>query len=663
MKKITILVFLTFTVSLFGQMKEYKKATNLYNDKKFSEANVILEKLINKEYGELEQEMAFYVLYMNAGCYYNLNDFKIAYTKYEELIVFVKNSVNLFTTPSGKEEQIASLEKFKDDFKSKIPKGENTSIQSESSVTANSGSNEIITNANSDNKTVTLTVSGTGKTIEEARLNALRSAIEQAFGAFISSKTEILNDNLVKDEIVSVTNGNIQKFDIISQVEIPDNGYAITLSATVSIDKLTSFAESKGVVVEFKGGMFGLKVKLQKLNEKNELNACINILSVVHELLQNGYDYILDTEEPKLFKDTKYTLKFKVTAKPNSNFNKAMDYLNSSLSNLKMSENEIQEYANLNKKIYQYENYYLRNEMSFNTLKNIHLYKNYYLGNFNLIINNDKKISGPDLGGSFNNYNWQSGFKTFTFPSFMFHNSDYFDGNFMGYSGSGMGYYDKETYNIHSNEFIWEQLFEISDIENFSSISIVGKGVNSKVKQGGFVIYEDDKTLILAAPYCIKWDKELSFKPINTSNKIFEGKKNMNLLKDNQSNNTLYDLVLKHNFQNNTEWHIPSLEELKLYVKNIYSTHTRGNRSIYISSTFFSPYDLMENVRIACFSYNDRQYSFLFKENQKYGIPFNSFDSFEIFDSSFEEIWFRNFFRYSTESEKAVIPLIKYINK
>ena len=400
--------------------------------------------------------------------------------------------------------------------------------------------------------------------------------------------------------------------------------------------------------------MFGLKVKLQKLNEKNELNACINILSVVHELLQNGYDYILDTEEPKLFKDTKYTLKFKVTAKPNSNFNKAMDYLNSSLSNLKMSENEIQEYANLNKKTYQFNDYYLRNEMSFNTLKNIHLYKNYYVGNFNLIINNDKKISGPDLGGGFNNYNWQSGYAPFTFPSFMF-----FDVNF-GYKGKG---YNKETYNIDSNEFIWEQLFDISDIENFSSISIVGKGVNSKFKQGGFVIYEDDKTLILAAPYCIKWDKELSFKPINTSNKIFEGKTNMNLLKDNQSNNTLYDLVLKHNFQNNTEWHIPSLEELKLYVKNIYSTHTRGNRSIYISSTFFSPYDLMENVRIACFSYNDRQYSFQFKENQKYGIPFNSFDSFEIFDSSFEEKWFRNFFTYSTESETAVIPLVKYINK
>ena len=59
---------------------------------------------------------------------------------------------------------------------------------------------------------VTLTTSGTGKTIEEAKNNALRSAIEQAFGAFISSKTEILNDELIKDEVVSITSGNIIKY-------------------------------------------------------------------------------------------------------------------------------------------------------------------------------------------------------------------------------------------------------------------------------------------------------------------------------------------------------------------------------------------------------------------------------------------------------------------
>ena len=120
-----------------------------------------------------------------------------------------------------------------------------------------------------DDKTVTLIVSGQGQIQDEAKQNALRNAIEQAFGTFISSNTEILNDELVKDEIVSVSNGNIQKFEIISEVQTPDGGYATALKATVSVTKLTSFVESKGVVVEFKGGLFASHILIQELNEKN----------------------------------------------------------------------------------------------------------------------------------------------------------------------------------------------------------------------------------------------------------------------------------------------------------------------------------------------------------------------------------------------------------
>ena len=42
-------------------------------------------------------------------------------------------------------------------------------------------------------KAVTITASGSGKTLEDAKQAALRSATEQAFGAFISSKTEMFS--------------------------------------------------------------------------------------------------------------------------------------------------------------------------------------------------------------------------------------------------------------------------------------------------------------------------------------------------------------------------------------------------------------------------------------------------------------------------------------
>ena len=56
---------------------------------------------------------------------------------------------------------------------------------------------------------VTLVVTGEGATKEEATNNALRSAVEQAFGVFVSANTEILNDEIVKDEIASISSGNI----------------------------------------------------------------------------------------------------------------------------------------------------------------------------------------------------------------------------------------------------------------------------------------------------------------------------------------------------------------------------------------------------------------------------------------------------------------------
>ena len=59
---------------------------------------------------------------------------------------------------------------------------------------------------------VTLVVSGDGTTKEEATHVALRSAVEQAYGVFVSANTEIMNDELVKDEIATVTSGNVKSY-------------------------------------------------------------------------------------------------------------------------------------------------------------------------------------------------------------------------------------------------------------------------------------------------------------------------------------------------------------------------------------------------------------------------------------------------------------------
>jgi len=205
-----------------------------------------------------------------------------------------------------------------------------------------------------EDKTVTLVVSGQGKTQDEAKLVAFRSAIEQAFGAFISSKTEILNDSLVKDEIVSVSSGNIQNFEIISVVQLPGGDFATTLSAVVSISKLTTFCESKGVEVEFKGGLFAANIKIQKLNDDNEMKAINHISHAVKQMSSNLWSYDLTVADPILDRYTpgQWIINCETVVTPTKNLSIMNEYIYKSLMEIRMKKEEIEKYKILNIPVY-----------------------------------------------------------------------------------------------------------------------------------------------------------------------------------------------------------------------------------------------------------------------------------------------------------------------
>jgi len=363
MNKVTLLVILIFATNLFSQNVEKKsiieEMENYYNKGKIEKLEFITNEILSGKYGELDDELKFYTLMYSSNVYtrdeYLKKDSQKGYDKSMELLSFAQTTT--FTIPN-KDVYIKSMSDFLNNLKNKYPEivvanfkpNYKTVSDTKSEKTSNS-QKEL-----NENKTVTLTVSGTGKTLEEAKLNALRSAIEQAFGTFISSKTEILNDNLIKDEIVSVSSGNVEKYEIISQVEVPKIGFATTLSAIVSIEKLTSFAESKGVVVEFKGGMFGMKIKLQKLNEASEIEAIKNLTSTCFDILSNSIDFELIVSEPKKESSGNegddYSVDFRIKTKSNTNYTSFINYFKETLSKLSLSKLESEDYEKLNKNIY-----------------------------------------------------------------------------------------------------------------------------------------------------------------------------------------------------------------------------------------------------------------------------------------------------------------------
>lgn len=217
---------------------------------------------------------------------------------------------------------------------------------------------------------VTLTTTAEGRTKDEAVQNALRSAIEQSMGAFISSKTEILNDELISDKIVSVSSGNIKKYEVISSQQLINQNTLVAVKAEVSMSKLASFCKNNGVSVDFDGELFGANVKLKELYKKNEIEALKHLKEPFKHFANNAYNYKISAKDPVAIGTTQYinlgegvTQRIKyddrskkgqwevpltISASANQNFFSALDLLYNTVSSLSISKGDLENYSKSN---------------------------------------------------------------------------------------------------------------------------------------------------------------------------------------------------------------------------------------------------------------------------------------------------------------------------
>ena len=223
-------------------------------------------------------------------------------------------------------------------------------------------------------ETVRLTVNGQGATKEVATANALRSAIEQAFGVFVSANTQILNDEIVKDEIATISSGNIEEYTELGCITMPDGQMSVSLSATVSIGNLISYARSKGSSTEFAGAVFAMNMKMRKLNAENEKKAVEHLRNQMEILAPDLFQIEISiTESPIKKHMSEYdfsTLKsFNLSAEADVNYYLIpikLNYFSSeaskafytvllnTLQSLALSQSEIEEYRNSDEYIYTY---------------------------------------------------------------------------------------------------------------------------------------------------------------------------------------------------------------------------------------------------------------------------------------------------------------------
>jgi len=369
----------------------------------------------------------------------------------------------------------------------------------------------IITNTNinaqSENKDVTVTSSGSGNTLEAAKQSALRSATEQAFGAFISSKIEMFNDQVVADHMASVSSGNIKSFEILNQDQLPDGRWGVTLKAVVSVDKLTSFVQAKGIKIEVKGGMFALNIKQQLLNEEGEIKAVAEMVGLLHEPMQSSFDYVLKSGDPKSLdaESKNWEIPLVVTAICNKNIDFCANYFIKTLAALSLTLDEVESYKSLNKKVFpvtinytgQNKTFYLRKQRSIDIINSLIRSWDFYMRLFsvqsgiNEFLGSDKRGPVSDIEKALDYQKkwhhpliWKAAKENVGFDQTLYYNNkqQHFNNQSLSFQTSG----------DVANTYSWKDKRTLSEIEQMTGYAVKPRGVVSSFKNGGYVVWEKD---------------------------------------------------------------------------------------------------------------------------------------------------------------------------
>jgi hypothetical protein len=357
----------------------------------------------------------------------------------------------------------------------------------------------LVASAQDADKSISIIVSGSGKTQDDAKQSALRSAIEQAFGAFISSKTEMLNDKVISDQITSVANGNIQSYNILNEIQLPDGAWGVTLKASVSVSKLTSFVQAKGISVEVKGGLFAVNIKQQLLNETSEVKAVCEMVGILHEPMQIAFDYEINSGEPKaLDVDSKnWEIPITVKAKANKNMDFCANYLIKTLTSLSLTAEEVTNYKGLNKPVFKLVlNYgnnpyevYLRRANSLKAINTLCELWGFYTKSFKVESGLDESY-GFDLAtkGEYS-YGTKDSYNKFTTKSYEFSSiaRDPISNNYQPVQVNLL----KE--GMVAAIFTWNDKRTLAQIEKINEFKVKSAGIFSSFKEGGFVVGKSKK--------------------------------------------------------------------------------------------------------------------------------------------------------------------------
>jgi hypothetical protein len=100
-----------------------------------------------------------------------------------------------------------------------------------------------------DNSTKLITVTGLGLTPESAEKQAITDAVKQAVGAYIDANTLVENEEVVRDRILSVSNGFVKEYKHAAPAKKREDGlYEITIIATVETNQIVQKLKESNLI-------------------------------------------------------------------------------------------------------------------------------------------------------------------------------------------------------------------------------------------------------------------------------------------------------------------------------------------------------------------------------------------------------------------------------
>ena len=198
-----------------------------------------------------------------------------------------------------------------------------------------------------DEASVSVVALGIGKDQNEAIYHAKISALEQIFNSYISSETSMINDK-VYNQILTITNGNIEKIEILSSREVRD-GVSVTIKLFASRSKLVSFCKKIGLDVKINGSIFADNFTFNLKSQENEAK----ILNTFFKKFNLGIPYIfkfdLTVTDPIKDPDSdKFGVKITSNVFVNKNLDGILEIFMDLLKGLSIDKSELGNYKKLN---------------------------------------------------------------------------------------------------------------------------------------------------------------------------------------------------------------------------------------------------------------------------------------------------------------------------